>query len=140
MHELWKQYISVLLCLRTSDLENGLDFNDAAVQASLCGKLVKADFSGSRIKVVKSKNSQLLGVGGLVMSESARAFVVINEDESTKILLKEGSVFQFELPANLHCKNSSSPVVVHIWGDNILYKGSERTKIKFKEKYNLELY
>ena len=31
-------------------------------------------------------------------------------------------------------------LAVNIWGDSILYKGSERSKIKFKEKFNLELY
>jgi len=29
---------------------------------------------------------------------------------------------------------------VNIWGDNIIFMGSERTKVKFKEKFNFELY
>ena len=47
-----------------------------------------------------------------------------------KNLLKEGNVFAIEIESG----------EVLIWGDNILYAGSERTKVKFKEKFNLELY
>lgn len=55
------------------------------------------------------------------------------------MLLKEGTVFQFGLPPEFKDK-SGKPLAVQVWGDNILYKGSERTKVKFKEKYNLALY
>jgi hypothetical protein len=53
------------------------------------------------------------------------------------MLIKQGTVFQFSLPAR---DVSGKPIAINVWGDNILYKGSERTKIKFKEKYNLHLY
>lgn len=79
------------------------------------------------------------------MRETARTFVVIQETENdVKVVIKEGSVFQFELPG--HLKSTKTEVgehqqlAVNIWGDNIMYKGSERTKQKFKEKYNLALY
>lgn len=35
---------------------------------------------------------------------------------------------------------SDSKRSVRIWGDNIIFMGSERTKVKFKEKFALELY
>ena len=59
-----------------------------------------------------------------------------------KAVLKEGTVFQLELPSHLKSRSSNmeKPIAVNIWGDKILYKGSERSKIKFKEKYQLELY
>jgi RNase P/RNase MRP subunit p29 len=49
--------------------------------------------------------------------------------------LKAGSVFEVRLPAGTH-----GGYAVRIWGDNIIYVGSERTKVRFKEKYNLDLY
>lgn len=57
-----------------------------------------------------------------------------------KTLLKEGSVFQFKLPAEFVQADTREPIAINIWGDNILYKGSERTKVKFKEKFILALY
>ena len=48
-------------------------------------------------------------------------------------------MFQFGLPPEFKDK-SGKPLAVQVWGDNILYRGSERTKVKFKEKYNLALY
>jgi ribonuclease P protein subunit POP4 len=113
---------------------------DAALQASLCAKLVKADFSGAKVKVVNSKNPSMIGVSGIVVRESPQSFVVIQpKNDAVKVLLKAGSVFQFQLPAVMKSKDSQ-PLAVNIWGDSILYKGSERTKIKFKEKYALELF
>jgi hypothetical protein len=37
------------------------------------------------------------------------------------------------LPNELHDKNDE-PIAINIWGDNFIFKGSERTKIKFKQR------
>ena len=81
----------------------------------------------------------MIGTQGIVIRETTRTFVIVQVDDKIKVLLKEGTVFQFKLPpqfSDLHRRS----LRVNIWGDNILYKGSERTKIKFKEKYNLDLF
>ena len=44
------------------------------------------------------------------------------------------------LPDSLKSRKDDQPLAVNIWGDNIKYLGSERGKIKFKEKHNLTLY
>ena len=61
MNKLWLQYISLVLQVRKDDLVKGIDITDGSNQTSLCGKLVKADFSGARLKVIKSKNRVLEG-------------------------------------------------------------------------------
>ena len=99
MHNLWSQYITILLQLRPADRENGIDTADAAMQTSLCAKLTKADFSGAKVKVVKAKNKQLEGLEGIIVRETTRTFIVINSKDEVKTLLKEGSVFQFILPS-----------------------------------------
>lgn len=111
--------------------------NDCSVQTNLCGKLVKADFTGAQVKVLKSANQSLINTQGIVVRETTRTFVIIQPDDQVKMLIKQGTVFQFSLPAR---DVSGKPIAINVWGDNILYKGSERTKIKFKEKYNLHLY
>ena len=55
-------------------------------------------------------------------------------------MVKEGSVFQLRLPDSLKSTKDGAPLAVNIWGDNIKYVGSERGKVKFKEKHILELY
>jgi RNase P/RNase MRP subunit p29 len=77
----------------------------------------------------------MIGLSGIVARESVRCLFVINSENEVKNLLKAGSVFEVRLPAGSH-----GGYAVRIWGDNIIYVGSERTKVRFKEKYNLDLY
>lgn len=65
--------------------------------------------------------------------------IIQEKDDAVKVLLKAGTVFQFKLPAIMQSKEQA-PLAVNIWGDSILHKGSERTKVKFKEKYALDLF
>eukprot|EP00347_Sterkiella_histriomuscorum_P000703 403374827 len=119
LNKLWCQYIMTLL---------GRDEN----MASVCAKIVKADLNGACLTVVKSKNPCMIGVSGIVVRESVRCLFIINEKNEVKNLLKSGSVFEIDL--------KDGERFVRIWGDNILFMGSERTKVKFKEKFALELY
>jgi len=59
----------------------------------MCSKITKADYSGAMVKVVNAKNKQLIGFEGLVVRETTRTFVVIQPNDQTKVLLKEGTVF-----------------------------------------------
>ena len=122
LNKLWEQYILTLL--------GKDDPLNPAHMASICSKVVKADLAGADIKVVNAKNPTLLGVGGIVMRESVRCLFVIAPDNTVKNLVKAGTVFEVRLP---HCN-------IRVWGDNIIHLGSERTKVKFKERYQLELY
>lgn len=45
--------------------------------------------------------------------------------------MKKDAVFAMFLP---------NEQVVNLWGDMLLYKGSERTKTKYKERGPLDLY
>jgi ribonuclease P protein subunit POP4 len=65
------------------------------VQTSLCAKLTKADFSGAKVKIVNAKNSELIGTEGIVIRETTRTFVIVQVGDVVRVLLKEGTVFQF---------------------------------------------
>ena len=69
---------------------------------------------------------------GIVAKETKRSFVMICKDEKQKMILKEQTVFAIELPYENLC--------VNLWGDMLLYKGSERTKAGYKERGKLDLY
>ena len=113
---------------------------DGSVQTSLCSRIVKADFSGAKVKVINSKNATMIGIKGIIVRETKCTFVVIQKDNQVKLLVKEGTVFQMRLPDSLKSNKDAAPLAVNIWGDNIKYIGSERGKIKFKEKHLIELY
>ena len=140
MNKLWLQYITTVLSVRKDDLIKGIDVSDGQNQTSLCSKLVKADFSGAKVKIVKSKNQALEGTEGLVVRETARTFLIIQPNDSVKVLPKESSVFQFRLPEHIKGLGNQKSLAVNIWGDNILYTGSERAKHSFKTKFNLTLF
>lgn len=56
--------------------------------ASVCSKIVKADFNGALVTVVKSKNECMLGVTGIVVRETVRCLFIINQKDEVKNLLK----------------------------------------------------
>ncbi len=70
--------------------------------------------------------------------ESVRCLFIINEKNELKTIIKAGSVFEVRLP-DTH-NGGDGTYVARIWGDNIVYLGSERTKVRFKEKFTLDLY
>lgn len=84
----------------------------------------------------------MVGVKGIVAKETTRSFVIVTKDNKSKMLLKQGCVFRVRLPYEARdvVESAEGTLVVDLWGDMILYKGSERTKIKFKERGPLNLY
>ena len=52
MNVLWLQYIQTLL----GNTSAPIDLKDCSIQTSICGKLSKADFSGAKLTVIKSRN------------------------------------------------------------------------------------
>lgn len=115
MNDIWSEYINNLINKNDSEL-------------AIASKMLKADLHGALIKVVKSTNANNLGIEGLVIYESKRTINILNSKNKVKTILKNGNVFEIKL----------NDVVVQILGDNFIYKSSERTKIKFKPKYNLK--
>ena len=127
LNKIWNEYIPTLL---SKD-----DPTNPAHAGSICSKLVKAELSGAYVTVHDSKNPTMIGVSGIVARESVRCLFVINSNNEVKNLIKAGSVFEVRLPQASH-----GGYGVRIWGDNIVYLGSGRTKVRFKEKFNLDLY
>lgn len=106
--------------------------SDVNWRTGVCAKMVKADLCGAKIIVFDSNNKSLIGTKGIIAKESQRTFVVVNKKNESKVILKKNSVFTVVLPTEGHN--------INLWGDMLLYKGSERTKIKFKERGSLNLY
>eukprot|EP00826_Nyctotherus_ovalis_P037708 TRINITY_DN3463_c0_g1_i6.p2 TRINITY_DN3463_c0_g1~~TRINITY_DN3463_c0_g1_i6.p2 ORF type:complete len:117 (-),score=22.63 TRINITY_DN3463_c0_g1_i6:127-477(-) len=101
-------------------------------ESTICVRISKAEYAGAIIFVVRSPNASDVGVSGIVLLETKRTLVILTKKSERKskawlqcvVLLKKGRVFGISWRGK----------VILIYGDSIIFKGSERTKAKFKEK------
>ncbi|MFT7816805.1 ribonuclease P protein subunit p29 [Arapaima gigas] len=119
LHELWKQYIR--------DLCNGLkpESNPQVIQT----KLLKADFHGAVMSVVRSKCPSYVGTTGILVQELKHVFKIITKEDKLKVIPKRGSVFSVEIDG----------FVSHIYGSKFQLRSSERSAKKFKAKGTIDL-
>ncbi|KAK7176163.1 hypothetical protein R3I93_000429 [Phoxinus phoxinus] len=119
LHELWKQYIE--------DLCNGLkpESNPQMIQQ----KLLKADFHGAVLTVVRSKCPSYVGLTGILVQEMKHIFKIITKEDKLKVIPKRNSVFSMEI----------GDFVTHIYGSKFELRSSERSAKKFKVKGTIDL-
>lgn len=119
LHELWRQYII--------DLCSGLKpkSNPQFVQQ----KLLKADFHGAIITVVRSKCPSYVGTTGILVQEFKHVFKIITKEDKLKVIPKRNSVFAVEI----------NGFVSHIYGSKFEQRASERSAKKFKVKGTIDL-
>ncbi len=118
LNKMWQEYITELM-------------NNSKNTEIILGKILKADLHGAILTVVNSTNKNNIGINGINLFESKRTFNILTEKNEIKIILKQGNIFEITLHYN-NCK-------ILINGDNFIYKSAERTKIKFKTKYNFNM-
>ncbi|XP_035507819.1 ribonuclease P protein subunit p29 [Morone saxatilis] len=119
LHELWTQYIT--------DLCNGLkpEGSPQFVQQ----KLLKADFHGAIITVVRSKCPSYVGTTGILVQEFKHVFKIITKEDKLKVIPKRNSVFAVEI----------NGFVSHIYGSKFEQRASERSAKKFKVRGTIDL-
>ncbi|XP_062273058.1 ribonuclease P protein subunit p29 [Scomber scombrus] len=119
LHDLWRQYII--------DLCNGLkpSCNPQFVQQ----KLLKADFHGAIITVVRSKCPSYVGTTGILVQEFKHVFKIITKEDKLKVIPKRNSVFSVEI----------NGFVSHIYGSKFEQRASERSAKKFKVRGTIDL-
>ena len=118
LNVLWKEYISSLM-------------NGSVNAETIAAKMLKCDLHGAIIEVISSVNKNNIGIKGILIFESRKTFNILTTSNKIKTILKQGSIFKVDLPyGDMH---------INILGDNFIYKSAERTKVKYKTKYNLNL-
>lgn len=119
LHDLWKQYII--------DLCNGLkpESNPEMIQI----KMLKADFHGAIMTVVKSKCPSYVGTTGILIQELKHVFKIITKENRLKVIPKRNSVFAVEV----------NGFVSHIYGSKFELRSSERSAKKFKFRGTIDL-
>lgn len=119
LHNLWRQYII--------DLCNGL--NPSCNPQFVQQKLVKADFHGAIITVVRSKCPSYVGTTGILVQEFKHVFKIITKDDKLKVIPKRNSVFSVEV----------NGFVSHIYGNRFEQRAGERSAKKFKVRGTIDL-
>ncbi|XP_027136949.1 ribonuclease P protein subunit p29 isoform X1 [Larimichthys crocea] len=119
LHELWRQYIT--------DLCGGL--KPTCSPQFVQQKLLKADFHGAIITVVRSKCPSYVGTTGILVQEFKHVFKIITEEDKLKVIPKRNSVFAVEI----------NGFVSHIYGNKFEQRASERSAKKFKVRGTIDL-
>ena len=121
LNKMWQEYITELM-------------NNTNNEETILSKMLKADLHGAILTVKNSTNKNNIGISGIVLFESRRTFNILTNKNEIKTILKQGCIFETLLQFN--------NMKILIYGENFIYKSSERTKIKFKAKYyfNMDLF
>ncbi|KAM3626000.1 uncharacterized protein V6R79_021104 [Siganus canaliculatus] len=119
LHELWKEYIT--------DLCGGL--KPSSSPQFVQQKLLKADFHGAIITVVRSKCPSYVGATGILVQELKHVFKIITQEDKLKVIPKRNSVFSVEI----------NGFISYIYGSKFEQRASERSAKKFKVKGSIDL-
>ena len=118
LHNLWKGYMTDLL--QPSKSSN---------PTLLSQKVLKADYHGAIIKVVRSKCSSYVGKEGILLQETQNTLKLICRDNKIRTIPKANSVFVFGLDGFLFT----------LYGNHLRYRTGERSARKFKDKTTVDL-
>ncbi len=131
LHNLWLGYIREVL---GSELYSGGQGAGA--------KLGGADFHGAEVEVVRSRCVSRVGIKGIVIKDSKFVFEIITTDNKLKIVPKEGTIFQVQVPPKEETSSApgdSSPeqraMIFEILGAQFLYRSADRANKKFKPHF-----
>lgn len=131
LHRLWLAYIRDLLAQPHS-----------AIPLSSGERLLKADYHGARVTVVRSTAPSYVHVSGIVVQESASGWRIIGEDDKVRLVRKEGSVLQLTISSGVEDEQQQHQLgdwQVELYGDQLTVRSAERAAKKFKGKSNIQM-
>ncbi|XP_047369447.1 ribonuclease P protein subunit p29 [Vespa velutina] len=127
LHELWLKYIKNILGdkFSSSATHNPIDSNWENINQ----QLIKADFHGAKISVVKSKCPSLVGINGIIVQDTKNTFRLCGTDDVMRTLPKNAIVIELYL----------HDLTLQIYGKQLSVRPTERTVKKFKSAHTFEL-
>jgi ribonuclease P protein subunit POP4 len=117
-------------------------------------KLSGAEYVGCFLHVLQSRNRDVVGKAGIVVLDTMKFFVIVEEDEGVdgsdggalKMLMKEGSVFNFVVPLRgLEDEKDEDEdeeeevLEFSIVGSRVCYRSDDRATRKFKARASDDL-
>ncbi|RPB19502.1 ribonuclease P protein subunit p29 [Terfezia boudieri ATCC MYA-4762] len=107
----------------------------------LAAKIMAADLHGAEMKVVRSRCPSRVGIKGIMVKETKMTFEIVTKENAIKIIPKEHSIFEVEVPPKLpevltrtETTGEVKNLVFQIHGTNFMYRAAERGHKKFKSK------
>nr|XP_031863686.1 uncharacterized protein CI109_000938 [Kwoniella shandongensis]KAA5530758.1 hypothetical protein CI109_000938 [Kwoniella shandongensis] len=118
---------------------------------TILSKISKADFTGIFLTIVSSRNTSLIGIGGIVIEETAGTFRIVTTENEIKVIPKDGTLFRLSFPAysptttsNNHKEGEETMIdmsshllvsprmEIDLLGSSFVYKSSDRAGRKFR--------
>ncbi|KAJ2856205.1 RNase P/RNase MRP complex subunit [Coemansia erecta] len=127
---MWNEYMEGLLATKQMPGPMGLFVGDGKQRQNMLARLVKADFHGALLEVVRSKCPNFVGIKGIVAQETKNVFKVVTRDDRLVVVPKTKTVFTVEFASGGHCT---------IYGDQFSFRASERASKKFKPKPTIDI-
>lgn len=130
LHDLWKEYMRVLLNLHQVD-----DHTTQNVSwiSNIQSTLLKADWTGAHMRVVQATNPSLVHSSGIVAQETHETFVLVSATAS-RTIPKRNCVFSVEIEITLDKMFS-----VELHGNQLRYTMPARATRKHKARRTVEL-
>ncbi|KAK9895514.1 RNase P subunit p29-like protein [Cystobasidium minutum MCA 4210] len=97
-------------------------------------KLVKADFHGCEVEVVKAKHPSLVGLTGIVAQETEGTLRIVTPRNLVKVIPKSHVTFAFSLPLPPDQEGNLKDLRFELLGSNFVFRGADRASKKFKAK------
>ncbi|XP_046417900.1 ribonuclease P protein subunit p29 isoform X1 [Neodiprion fabricii] len=120
LNQLWLEYMRQML-----GVNNFTDLPQGPVEPywdNIGQQLLKADFHGAKILVIRSKCPSLVGIHGIVLQDTKCTFRVIGEDSIIRTIPKDTAVFKICL----------GNVNLQLFGRELCVRPAERSVKKFK--------
>ncbi|XP_057340722.1 ribonuclease P protein subunit p29 [Microplitis mediator] len=118
LNKLWLEYFSQTLGVNFKELPNPGD-ND---WESINQKIMKSDFHGAKVKVVKSKCPSLIDIQGIIVQDTKNTFRIVSEDDTVRTVPKHAVAIDIQL---IETK-------FQLFGKDLCIRPAERVKIKNK--------
>jgi ribonuclease P protein subunit POP4 len=98
--------------------------------------LASADFHGAKLKVVRSRCLSRVGLEGIVIRDTKFTFEIVTERNEVKVVPKEHTVFQFEVPlvegdGKGNGEEKPKPFIFELYGHFFQTRAPERASKKF---------
>lgn len=100
-------------------------------------KLLKADYHGAILTVLKSSCPSFVFLTGIVIKETRHTFVICTKQDVIKTIPKRGMVFGFQVELK-QAGRLDSTMKWEVYGEHFGYRAAERVGKKFKGKSTVD--
>ena len=122
LHRLWLGYIR--------------DVVSASSSLPVEQRLMKADYHGALVEVLRSERVETVGVRGIVLMEGQETLRLVTAEDRVRTLAKRGTVFGVRVEG---ADRNGGTLLVELYGTQMCFRSAERAARKWKVKHTVQL-